>query len=165
MEVLLFVLFWAVLAVALLALGLFGGRRRNKDAPPRRGGRAWWYIAFAATLAVFGAAIPIASGLGAHDNAKEIARAGISDLSPSEERGRELFAKYCILCHSLSASNAVAEVGPNLDELRPTKALVLDAINNGRARGNGAMARDLVVGQDAQDVADYVSVAVGQGGK
>ena len=162
MEVLLFVLFWADLAVALLALGLFGGRRRNKDAPPRRGGRAWWYIAFAATLAVFGAAIPIASGLGAHENAKEIARAGISDLSPSEERGRELFAKYCILCHSLSASNAVAEVGPNLDELRPTKGLVLDAINNGRARGNGAMARDLVVGRDAEDVANYVAAAVGQ---
>ena len=162
MEVLLFVLFWAVLAVALLALGLFGGRRRNKDAPPRRGGRAWWYIAFAATLALFGAAIPIASGLGAHENSKEIARAGISDLSPSEERGRELFAKYCILCHSLSASNAVAEVGPNLDELRPTKALVLDAINNGRARGNGAMARDLVVGRDAEDVANYVAAAVGQ---
>ena len=162
MEVLLFVIFWAVLAVALLAMALFGGRRRGKDAPPRRGGRAWWYVAFGATLLVFGAGIPIASGLGAHENTKEIAKAGISDLSPSQERGRELFAKYCTLCHSLSASNAVAEVGPNLDDLRPTKELVLDAIHNGRARGNGAMARDLVVGSDAEDVANYVCAAVGQ---
>jgi mono/diheme cytochrome c family protein len=162
MEVLLFVIFWAVLAVALLAMALFGGRRRGKDAPPRRGGRAWWYVAFGATLLVFGAAIPIASGLGAHENTKEIAKAGISDLSPSQERGRELFAKYCILCHSLDASNAVAQVGPNLDDLRPTKELVLDAIHNGRARGNGAMARDLVVGSDAEDVANYVCAAVGQ---
>ena len=162
MEVLLFVLFWAVLAIALLGMALFGGRRRAKDAPPRRGGRAWWYVAFAATVALFAAAIPIASGLGAKQNAREIARAGISDLTPAQERGRELFAKYCALCHSLSASNAVAEVGPNLDELRPTRALVLDAINNGRARGNGAMARDLVVGRDAEDVADYVAAAVGQ---
>ncbi len=164
MEVLLFVIFWAVLAVALLGMALFGGRRRGKDAPPRRGGRAWWYIAFGVTLAVFGAMIPIASSLGAKENSKEIARAGISDLTASEERGRTLFAKYCALCHSLSASSAVAQVGPNLDQLRPTKGLVLDAINNGRARGNGAMARDLVVGQDAEDVANYVAKAVGQTG-
>ena len=162
MDVLLFVIFWALLAVGLLALALFGGRRRGKSGPPSRSGRGWQYAAFAATLVVFGAGIPIASSLGAHDNTKEIAKAGISDLSDSQERGREIFAKYCILCHSLAASNAVAQVGPNLDKLRPTRALILDAIHNGRARGNGAMARDLVVGQDATDVANYVCAAVGQ---
>ena len=39
---------------------------------------------------------------------------------------------------------------------------MLDAIHNGRARGNGAMARDLVVGQDAEDVAAFVARAVGK---
>ena len=61
------------------------------------------------------------------------------------------------MCHTLEAANAVAQVGPNLDTLRPTKALVLDAIENGRARGNGAMARNLVIGEDAEDVAEFVA--------
>src|SRR4051794_15512271 len=116
MEVLLFVLFWAVLALGLLGVALFGGRRRKGDARPRRGGRGWWYAAFAGALLLFGIGVPIASGLGAHQNSKEIARAGISDLTDKQEHGRELFAKYCILCHTLSASNAVASVGPNLDD-------------------------------------------------
>src|SRR4051794_10188733 len=105
MEVLLFVIFWAALALGLLALALFGGRRRSKSGPPRRGGRAWQYAAFAGVLVVFGAGIPIASSLAAHDNTKQIPKSGISDLTASQERGREIFAKYCILCHSLSASN------------------------------------------------------------
>src|SRR3954454_3609826 len=161
MAVLLFVLFWAILAAGLLALGLFGARK-GSNKPVRRGGRGWWGAAFLFTLAIFGVAVPIAAGIGAHNDSKDIPKSGISDLSSNAEHGRELFAKYCSLCHTLSAANAVASVGPNLDNLRPTKALVLNAIHNGRARGNGAMARDLVVGQDAEDVAEFVSQAVGQ---
>ena len=37
------------------------------------------------------------------------------------------------------ASNAVGKVGPNLDVLHPPKGLILDAITNGRARGQGQM--------------------------
>jgi len=162
MEVLLFVIFWAVLALALLTVALFGGRRRKGDVNARRGGRGWWYAAFAVTLAVFGAGLPIAASLGANANGKEIPKAGISKLTDGQVHGRELFARYCALCHTLEAANAVAEVGPNLDNLRPTKGLVLDAIKNGRARGNGAMARDLVSGEDAEDVANFVAAAVGQ---
>jgi mono/diheme cytochrome c family protein len=68
-------------------------------------------------------------------------------------------------CHTLKASNAIAEIGPNLDQLRPPKALVLDAIAKGRANGNGQMAAGLYTGQDAEDVANYVAKAVGQTGK
>lgn len=162
MEVLLFIIFWAVLAVGLLSVALFGGRRRKGDVNAGRGGRAWWYVAFAAILAVFGAGLPIAASLGANDNGKEIPKAGVARLTEGEEHGRELFSRYCALCHTLAAANAVAQVGPNLDTLRPTKGLVLDALKNGRARGNGAMARDLVVGEDAEDVANFVAAAVGQ---
>ena len=38
---------------------------------------------------------------------------------------------------------------------------MLDAIDNGRANGNGNMAADLVVGQDAEAVAEFVAVATG----
>ena len=165
METLLFVLFWAALALGLLLLALFGGRRRRGGVNTRRGGRAWWYVAFAAVLLVFGALVPIASSLGNDNSSKEVAKSGISDLTDAQVHGRQLFGKYCALCHTLEAANAVASVGPNLDDLRPTKELVLDALKHGRARGNGAMAANLVVGQDAQDVADFVSTAVGQNGK
>ena len=165
MAVLLFVLFWVVLAVALVVVGITAGRRSRASGAPRRGGNAYWYVAFAIVLAVFGAGLPIAASFGNESNSTEIPASGISKLTPAQEHGREIFATYCKLCHTLKAANAVASVGPNLDQLRPTKALVLDAVKNGRARGNGAMAAGLVTGQDAQDVADFVSAAVGQGGK
>src|SRR4051794_2074197 len=115
MAVLLFVLFWAILAAALLGLGLFGGRRPTSDASvARRGGRGWWYAAFGLTRVVFGAVVPIAASTGAHENSKDIAEAGISDLSDNAEHGRETFAKYCPLWHTLKAANAVASVGANL---------------------------------------------------
>jgi mono/diheme cytochrome c family protein len=165
MAVLLFVLLFVALALAVVLVGLSGQRRSRGGVNTRRGGRAYWYVGFAVILVVFGAGLPIAASFGNEDNAKEIPKSGISQLTASQEHGRELFAKYCRLCHTLQAANANASVGPNLDQLRPTKALVLNAIHNGRARGNGAMAKDLVVGEDAQDVASFVAAAVGQSGK
>ena len=38
---------------------------------------------------------------------------------------------------------------------------MLDAIEKGRANGNGNMAADLVEGEDAEAVAQFVAVAVG----
>jgi mono/diheme cytochrome c family protein len=97
------------------------------------------------------------------DNSDSNAEAkGGVDLTAGEVRGREMFAANCSVCHTLSASNAVGRVGPNLDVLRPPKALVLDAIKKGRARGVGQMPADLLSGQDAQDVADYVAAVAGR---
>ena len=38
---------------------------------------------------------------------------------------------------------------------------MLDAVEKGRARGNGNMAANLVEGEDAEAVAEFVAVAVG----
>ena len=89
----------------------------------------------------------------------------MSNLTTAEKHGRELFGRRCSQCHTLSASNAVAQVGPNLDQLRPPKELVLDAIEKGRSRGSGQMAAGLYSGEDAEDVAAYVAKAVGQTGQ
>jgi len=75
--------------------------------------------------------------------------------------GRAVFAQKCSTCHTLAASNAVGRVGPNLDNLRPPKGLVLDAIKNGRARGQGQMPAGLIDGSDAQDVAAYIAATAG----
>ena len=166
MAVLVFVLFWVLVAIGLVVVGIRSGRG---GAPPKvntaRGGRTYWYVAFALVLVGFGAGVPVASSLGRDNDAKSVPEADINHLTNDQEHGRELFHQFCSVCHSLKAANAVALVGPNLDKLRPTKGLILDALKNGRARGNGAMARNLVTGDDAQDVAEFVSLAVGQKGK
>lgn len=166
MAVLVFVLIWALVAVSLVVVGIRSGRGgASPKVNTSRGGRAYWYVAFALVLVGFGAGVPVASSLGRDSDAKSIPGADINHLTDGQEHGREIFHQYCSYCHSLKAANSVAQVGPNLDNLRPTKGLILDALKNGRARGNGAMARNLVTGQDAQDVADFVSAAVGQKGK
>ena len=163
MEVLRFVIFWAAHARGLLGIALIGCRRRKASGRVSRGGRGWPYAAFAAGVVVFGAAIPIASSLGAKENSKEIARAGISDLTALQERGREVFSKYCALCHSLSASNAVAEVGPNLDQLKPA----LDRAKQQVINGGGIMPAFKGVLTDAQidAVAKYVADQAGKSKK
>jgi mono/diheme cytochrome c family protein len=163
MAVLIFVLFWVLVAIGLVVVGIRSGRGgKPSGVQTRRGGRAYWYVGFAIILLGFGAGIPIASGIGRSNDSRRVAGADISNLTDDQEHGRQLFHQYCSVCHSLAAANAVARVGPNFDTLRPTKALVLDAIKNGRARGNGAMARNLVQGQDADDVASFVALAVGK---
>jgi mono/diheme cytochrome c family protein len=163
MAVIAFVAFWVLVAVGLTFIAISGGPggARERMQTQSRGGRKGAFLIFAIVLLAFGIAVPIAASIGVKDR-ESIPEADISHLSKQEQRGRTLFSEYCRLCHTLEAANAVASVGPNLDQLRPTKPLVLDAIHNGRARGNGAMARDLVVGQDADDVASFVCRAVGK---
>lgn len=166
MAVLIFVLFWVLVALGLVFIGIRSGRRRGGDEESTgRAGRAYWFVGFGVVLVGFGAGLPIAATFGRASSSNSVTKADINQLTENQQTGRDLFHKYCSVCHSLVAANAVARVGPDLDKLRPTKSLVLDALKKGRARGNGAMARDLVVGQDAQDVADFVSAAVGQTGK
>jgi mono/diheme cytochrome c family protein len=166
MAVIAFVLFWVLVAVGLTFIALSGGTRgaRERLHTQSRIGRRIAFGGFAVALLVFGVGVPAAviAGVESRDSIPE---ANISDLSATEQHGRELFTQRCSLCHTLEAANAVAQVGPNLDKLRPTKNLVLDAIEHGRARGNGAMASNLVVGEDAEAVASFVAKAVGQTGK
>jgi hypothetical protein len=49
-------------------------------------------------------------------------------------------------------------VGPNLDELKPSRARVLAAIRDG-GRGTGLMSPGMLVGADAQRVAKFVAEA------
>ena len=47
--------------------------------------------------------------------------------------GKAIFASAgCIGCHTLKAASATGTVGPNLDQAKPSKALVLDRVTNGR---------------------------------
>jgi len=165
MFTLIFVLFWVLLALGLLLVALSGGPSGalQQLQSQSRGSRKAATVLFAIALLVLGVGIP-AAVIASVDNRDDIPVANVSNLTAAEKHGRELFGLRCAQCHTLKASNAVAQVGPDLDQLRPPKTLVLDAIKNGRARGNGQMAAGLYAGQDAEDVASYVAKAVGQTG-
>jgi mono/diheme cytochrome c family protein len=158
-----FIVTFLLLGLGVLAFA-FGGRsggRRRRGAPSRASRR---FIAVTVTIVIvaLGVAVPLAIAVvNKNDHAKS-APGGV-DLDAAQANGRAVFGRYCATCHTLKASNAVGKVGPNLDVLHPPKGLILDAIANGRARGQGQMPAGLVDGQDAQDVAAYVAAAAGQG--
>ena len=160
---LVFVLVFVGLALGVLFVALSGGTSgaRARLASQSRGTRRLALVNFILGLLILGIAIP-AAVIASVNSRNSIPTANVSNLTAAEEHGRDLFGQRCRNCHTLKAANAVAQVGPNLDNLRPPKNLVLDAIHHGRARGNGQMAADLVEGQDADDVAAFVAKAVGQ---
>ena len=163
MTVLAFVLFWVLVGLGLLFVALSGGPRgaRQRLHSQSHRGRRLSYAVFAAALLAFGIGIPTAVTALVKDR-DDVPEANVSNLTAEEKRGREVFGDRCRNCHTLEAAAAYAKVGPNLDELRPPADLVKDAIEQGRSRGNGQMAADLVVGEDVDAVAAFVAKAVGQ---
>jgi mono/diheme cytochrome c family protein len=166
MSTLVFVLVWVVLALGLLLIALSGGPSGalQQLQSQSRGSRKAATVFFVIALLVLGVGVP-AAVIASVNNRDDIPEANVSNLTTAEKHGRELFGQRCSQCHTLAASNAVAQVGPNLDQLRPPKELVLDAIEKGRSRGSGQMAAGLYAGEDAEDVASYVAKAVGQTGQ
>jgi mono/diheme cytochrome c family protein len=163
MTTLVFVLVWVILGLGLLFIALSGGPSgaSQRLMSTSRAGRRVATLLFVLAVVLLGALVP-AAVISAVKDKDDIPEANVSNLTEAEKHGRELFGQRCANCHTLQAANAIAAVGPNLDQLRPNKALVLDAIENGRARGNGQMAGGLYTGQDADDVASFVAKAVGQ---
>lgn len=153
-----FVLFWVLLGLAVVLAAMRSGRKTPLIDSATRGGRRLAAAIAVAAVVIFAIAIPLAIGLNG-DNAAE---AGPVSLSASEQRGRSIFYSRCGQCHELGAAKAVGRVGPNLDVLRPPKALLLDAIDKGRARGMGQMPAQVVEGQEAQDVANFVAKTAGR---
>jgi len=166
MMTLIFVLVWVLLALGLLLVAFSGGPggALQRLMSTSRVARRVAIVLFTIALLALGIGVP-AAVIAAVSNNNSIPEANVTDLTASEQHGRELFGLRCANCHTLQAANAIAEVGPNLDQIRPNKALVLTTIENGKSAGNGQMAGGLYTGQDAEDVASYVAKAVGQTGQ
>jgi cytochrome c553 len=165
MSTLVFVLVFILLGLGVLFVAMSGGPGGIGSVlhSQSRGSRRFATLAFVVALIVLGVLVPVAVIAATKDN-KDIPHASIQNLTASEERGRELFGQRCSLCHTLKASNAVAQVGPDLDQLAPNEKLVLTTIRTGQSNGNGQMPAQLFTGQDAQDVAQYVAKATGSTG-
>jgi mono/diheme cytochrome c family protein len=167
--VLWFVLFWVILGFAVFLLAMRGGPRGARQAlhtESRAGQR----------LVTLGVVLLCAAGLVVPTlvlafNGTNKAGVGVGGLhlNADQQAGRDLFARTCATCHTLAAVKSVARVGPNLDVLLGNtipsvagrKALVLSAIAEGRARGNGQMPALLYQGKEAQEVADFVAAVAG----
>jgi cytochrome c551 len=141
--------------------GAKGAREQLHAGQSRRGRRVALFATFAAIL-VFGAGIP-ALVIAYNNGTQSDDAVGGVKLTKAQEQGRRLFAQKCANCHTLKAANTVGRVGPNLDQKQGlNKALVVDAIKNGRAQGNGQMPASLLSGDDVNKVASFVAAVAGR---
>jgi mono/diheme cytochrome c family protein len=158
-EAILFIAFWIILGAGLVFIALRGGPRRARASlygQSRRSSRVAFVVIFAAYLGL-GVAVPTLVLAGDKNNDKVVSES--ITLTGAQQHGRSLFGLRCNQCHTLAAAKTVGQVGPNLNVLRPTYALVVDAVTNGRQRGNGTMPAGLVTGADVSDVACFVDRA------
>ena len=158
-----FIGIWVVLALVLVVVALFGGvsqaRERVLQTQTRRGRRVAALL-IASVFILMGVVVPAL--VVASNEQRDQAGAARVRLDADMKRGRQLFGANCNQCHTLAASDTKATIGPNLDKLRPNRALVLDAIEKGRARGQGRMPAQIVQGEDAKAVAAYVAAVAGK---
>ncbi len=74
--------------------------------------------------------------------------------------GKKLFASSgCGSCHTLADANASGSVGPNLDEAKPSRQLVLDRVLHGKGAMPSFAGR--LTPEQADELAAYVSSAAG----
>jgi cytochrome c551 len=107
-------------------------------------------------LAVAGSAFIAACG----EEGIEVAK------SDPDYEGAKIFQQRCSACHTLTAAGTEGSAtnandrerkdGPNFDQRKETKDGVLYAIRNGGFSG-GLMPQDIVVGEEAEKVADFVA--------
>ena len=77
-------------------------------------------------------------------------------------KGKEVFleAGNCAACHSLSDAGSIAEIGPNLNQIRPQVQTILMAVKNGI--GVMPAMEGILSNEEIEAVAHYVSIAAEQ---
>jgi mono/diheme cytochrome c family protein len=171
-----FILGFIVIGLAVLFFAFAGSPRAAREqlhSQSRTGSRVVVTVVGLAALLI-GIGVP-ALVMAANNNTESKKAPGGVQLSDAEQHGRILFAKNCNTCHTLKASHGAGKVGPNLDVLvsgingaSPAETIknrvtfIEDAIKNGRARGSGQMPAELLDGQDAQNVANFVAQVAGR---
>lgn len=166
--VIIFLGIWILLGLVVF----FAAMRSGSHGAPGKAGRSKFasraLMLGIIVLCVFGLAVP---ALVLAFNAADKSSVGVGGvhLNAAQTAGRENFAKSCAVCHSLAAVKSYSRVGPDLDVrvgediATPAgrKALVLNAMAEGRARGLGQMPALLYQGKEAEQVADFVAAVAG----
>lgn len=102
----------------------------------------------AASMLAVGAIALVAAGCGGDGDDGDSGGGGKVDVT----KARSLFKSKCASCHAFEDAGARGTLGPNLDELAPSAETVRRQIET----GGGMMPADLLKGEDADLVADYV---------
>ncbi|HEX5193807.1 MAG TPA: PQQ-binding-like beta-propeller repeat protein [Solirubrobacteraceae bacterium] len=85
---------------------------------------------------------------------------GGSSAGVSVKAGMSVFESTCASCHTLAAAGSTGTVGPNLDQLKPSDALVVKQVTNG---GGGMPAFGSTLSQSQiKSVALFVSSVAGK---
>lgn len=158
-----FIAVWVIVGVTIVVIASRGGPRRARQrllAAQSSTGRRTALVFFSIFYIALGIAVPAVVLAADHSN-RNVGDSSIK-LTAAEEHGRMVFGQRCNNCHTLAAAHTAGKVGPNLDQLKPPYALVLNAIQTGRVRGQGTMPADIVSGKDAQDVARFVDAVAGK---
>ena len=87
-----------------------------------------------------------------------VAGTGVTAEKPTD--GKSIFTANCGSCHTLADAGTSGKVGPNLDDAKPPKELVIQRVTNGQ--GVMPSFKDSLDEQQIQAVADYVSSAAGK---
>jgi mono/diheme cytochrome c family protein len=160
MEVVAFLLPFVLLGGLVLFVAFSGGPSEAREAYLTRGSR-FFQLAIVAIYVGFGLVVP---GLVLANKGEETGGVGhlrSEPMTAAEKRGKDLFMQTCSSCHSLAAVNARGVTGPSLDQIGDVQPeRIVNAIKNG-GTGQGLMPAGLLEGEDAEDVAEYVSKVAG----
>ena len=174
--------FWALAGLAVFLLAMrrpraSGAPRAREPLAETRTGRRLFALGIAMFVAV-GLAVPTLVLAFNAEHKAGVATGGVH-LNAEQQRGRHLFSEACSVCHTLATAKAVGRIGPNLDvrvgeniatppgpkgaseHFANARALVENAVSEGRARGKGQMPADLYVGKEAVEVASFVAAVAG----
>jgi cytochrome c551 len=159
---LVFLVPWVLVGIGVIFVAFSGGPGRARHAYLTRASGAFKITMLVIYLGI-GLAVP-ALVLANRGNAEgATSRLQTKSASAQIERGKTLFRATCASCHTLAAINARGVTGPDLDRIGPmTKTRVLNAIRIG-GTGQMRMPAGLIQGQNAQDVAAFVSAVAGNG--
>jgi mono/diheme cytochrome c family protein len=152
---------FVVIGIGVIFVAFSGGPGAAREAYLTRGRRSFSLVILLLYLGA-GVAVPAAVIASRGESEGAVGKLRTEEPTASEEEGKELFIQTCKSCHTLDAVNAHGVTGPDLDDLGGLdRQRVLSAIRRG-GTGQGRMPAGLLQGQDAQDVALYVSRVAGQ---
>ena len=161
MNVLWFLVPWILVGIGVLFVAFSGGPGRARHAYLTRGSRAFQITMIVIYLGV-GITVPaiILANRGQAEGATNALQT--KEASAEIQDGKKLFRSTCASCHTLAAVNARGVTGPDLDRIGTmTPQRVQSAIKVG-GTGQGRMPAGLLQGQDAQQVAAFVSAVAGK---
>jgi mono/diheme cytochrome c family protein len=149
------------IGIGVLFMAFFGGPGGAREAY-MTGGRRAFPLAIVVIYLALGVAVPAAVIAARGESEGGVGSLRTEEVGERLEHGKELFIATCKSCHDLDAVQARGVTGPDLDELGGVdRERVLNAIENG-GTGQGRMPAGLLEGEDARDVALYLSRVAGQ---